>query len=209
MRVSAPSLEATGCAPGPSHHYGRTASSCSLIATLKASSKRSLLFSILLRKPRAAFQLNGVRPPGSSASSRCSYGRTSGHIETGTSQRRPSLTHPAVVPARPVALSITGGGEAGPAGAGPSQAATLTVTAFPTSFHRGPDRPEVAAGRVQSLGKPWRCSASEMLGVTIAFPGPWPRTHTAGGDGMPSPEPPFNVGTASMAQPRPVSPSVQ
>ena len=65
------------------------------------------------------------------------------------------------------------------------------------------------AGSVQPVAKPWSCSASSIRGVTICRSMSPPGFQIAGGDGMPMVEPPFRVGTASLAQPSPRVPSVQ
>ena len=58
---------------------------------------------------------------------------------------------------------------------------------------------------VQSGSKPCSRSASRISGVPILPSG----IQIAGGEGIPIVEPPFSVGTASTAQPRPRMPSVQ
>src|SRR5258706_16378321 len=93
----------------------------------------------------------------------------------------------------------------------PIQWKTGTLTALPTSFQRDPRRlVSSIAGAVQSLGNPCRRSASRISGVTIrAVDARDVGITIAGGEGIPKPEPPFNVGTAFRAQPSPRVPSVQ
>ena len=102
--------------------------------------------------------------------------------------------------AHPTQLKITG-----TAKRSPSHRATGTLTALPTSFHLKLERVTDSAGLVQSTANPCSRSASRMSGVTMRPSG----IQMAGGDGTPTVEPPFKVGTASTAQPRPRTPSVQ
>src|ERR1043165_1418850 len=87
----------------------------------------------------------------------------------------------------------------------PSQRATGVLTAFPTRRQRGLLRRFGSSmeGSVQSAGRPCSRSASRMSGVPISSVAEF---QIPGGEGIPTAEPPFSVGTASTAHPSPRSP---
>lgn len=73
---------------------------------------------------------------------------------------------------------------------------TPTVTALPTSFHRGPLRRSCpsSAAAVHPRGNPWSSSASPIPRVTRQRPRGPSMCQIAGGDGMPIVDPAFSVG---------------
>lgn len=81
----------------------------------------------------------------------------------------------------------------------------LTVTAFPTSFHRADGLAISSATFVQFSGNPCNNSASQMSGVDTS---PFGNT-IAGGEGIPIVEPALSVGIAFSTNPNADLPSVQ
>ncbi len=186
----------------------RSLSRCARTAGRNPSGKRSRLFSVLFRKPSVARAESGETGNCRKLASE-GRGKRTGHPDTRDTKIRPSTHQPASGQGpRLNGLSFVWSYRPGIARHDPSHSETGTLTAFPTSFHLGPLRRAASstAGAVQSMGKPWSRSASRMSGVTIS---PVSRNHIAGGDGIPTVDPPFSVGTASTAQPRPLIPSVQ